>query len=154
MLGTLQDAVQLPCAKVLTLHRGTQPRQEELVVQGSKWAMVGLQLSWRCGVSGWYCSWAKQHIPPQALHQHPAGSRHGQACTGQAAQQRHSGGGCRPSAGQLLHTKEANMLVAAARHSLGHISAGGAGSPPARRGPSLIHLLLQQCSLLCMKEVL
>lgn len=32
---------------------------------------------------------AKQHLPPQALHQHPAGSRHGQACTGQAAQQRH-----------------------------------------------------------------
>lgn len=56
MLGTLQDAVQLPCAKVLMLHRGTQPRQEELVVQGSKWAMVGLQLSWRCRVSGWYCS--------------------------------------------------------------------------------------------------
>lgn len=28
------------------------------------------------GVSGWCCLWAKQHPLPQALHQHPASSRH------------------------------------------------------------------------------
>lgn len=55
----------------------TTPGQGELVVQGSKCAVVSLQLSWRCGVSGWYCSWAKQHPPPWVLHQHPARSGHG-----------------------------------------------------------------------------